>query len=82
MTSIMSLAHRGKRNLSIVASCDPPTSADTLYARYCAAHARWNATKSEVDREVREAFEAFGVAFCGDAAFVAAEAARSWEGAA
>ena len=79
MTLILSLARRGNRNLSIVASCDTPASLGFLFAKYCRALALWHVTKSDVDRtSVREAYEAFGVAFCGDAAFVMAEAARIW----
>ena len=70
---------KGNRNLTIVASYDAPASPDFLFAEYRRAHAHWHVTKSEVDRKaVREVYERFGVAFCGDAEFIAAEAARIW----
>lgn len=85
MTSILSLARRGNRNLSIVASRDPPASADSLYARYCADHTRWHCTKSQRDQSVLlESYRKFVVAHLGeaDARPLVALVEQRWGGAA
>jgi hypothetical protein len=58
-----------------------PASVDVLYAKYCAAHARWHATKSECDRTaVREAYDVWATAFLGEVNSrpVITSAARFW----
>jgi hypothetical protein len=60
---------RGARVLSLERGLtDAPASVDVLYAKYCAAHARWHHTKLQSDQiAARKTYRKRVVAFLGEA---------------
>ena len=65
----------------VVSLIDAPASVSVLYAKYCAAHARWHSRRSEGNRTaIREAYDAWATAFLGEVNSrpVIISAARFW----